>query len=241
MKEAGVRLPDPGRPEGRRNNRKMMFDRMMRERWIGICEEHGIKVDRVPQKGRHQKIDDYKRDRYIEAIERSRMNTHMVGEIVKEALGEIPADKLVTMDDGAKYVSLPAEEFGELKRAAEQMALDKEDEVRKDREAAAALERADRINAEAEAMRESNARFEAEIMKLREKISSAGILADVVREGMKAIREPGGLELEAMGAAGQAYDASKYASVYEAMDWLVGAYLERAWEHGQEKDGRGRD
>lgn len=237
LKEAGVRLPDPGRPESRRNNRKTGFDCMMRERWIEICEEHGIAVDKTPKKDRHQKISDYKRDRYIEAIEHSRMNTHMIREIVEEALGEISSDRLLTMDDGTRYVSLAMEEFEGLRQAAAQMVLDKEDEARKGREASAALERADRVRNETEAMRESNGRLEAEIKKLRDKACSIRILADVVREGLQAIQEPGKRELEAIGAAGQAYDASQYASVYEAMDSLEDTYLGRVRE--QEKDERG--
>lgn len=237
LKEAGVRLPEPGMPEGRRNNRKIMFDRMMRERWIGICEEHGIEVNKVPRKDRHQKIDDYKRDRYIEAIERSRENTGMVGEIVKEALGEIRADKLVTMEDGGRYVSMDMEEFENLRQAAVRMASDKETAARKDREAAAALERAGKAGAEAEAMREEVRKLEAESSRLREQISSAGILADVVREGMQAVQEPWELELATIGEAGQAYDNSQYASVYEAMDSLEDAYLGRVGVKEQDERG----
>lgn len=238
LKAAGVRVPDPDKPEGRLNNRKVAFDHMMRERWIEICEEHGITVDRQPRKDRHQKISDYKRDRRIEEIERSRENTCMIREIVRDSLGEIPKEKCVTMEDGARYVSLTMEEFESLWRAAMQMAQDKEEENRKNREADAALERAGKARAEAEALQELNGKMELEAGRLREKISGSGLLADVVREGMQGIREPGELELRAIGAAGQAYDTLRYTSVYEAMDSLEGLYLGKSCK---KKDKRGSD
>lgn len=48
LKAAGVPLPDPDKPEGRYNNRKMTFDAMMREKWLDICEARGIEVEREP-------------------------------------------------------------------------------------------------------------------------------------------------------------------------------------------------
>lgn len=111
LREAGVRLPEPEMPEGRRNNRKMTFDRMMRERWISICEEHGITVDKAPGKARHQRIDDYKRDRRIEEISRLRQNTRMVEELVEKALCAIPEEKQVVSGAGEAYVRLSAGEY----------------------------------------------------------------------------------------------------------------------------------
>lgn len=46
LKAAGVPLPHPEKPEGRRNNRKMTFDAMCREMWLDICWEYGIEVER---------------------------------------------------------------------------------------------------------------------------------------------------------------------------------------------------
>ena len=46
--QAGVELPHPDKPQGRRNNRKMTFDAEMRELWLDTCHEHGIKVEREP-------------------------------------------------------------------------------------------------------------------------------------------------------------------------------------------------
>lgn len=237
LKEAGVQPPEPGLPEGRRNNRKMAFDRMMRARWIEICEERGITVDKKPKKARHLKIDDYKRDRHIEAIEHSRGNTRMVGELVREALGEIPEEKKTVAKDGRGYVSLAAEEYEALRLAAAQMGLDKEETARKEREAAEARLRAEEMKAHADRAQEGNLGLQAEIGRLKGQIAEGGpsLLADVMREGMQAVREPDERELGVLGEAGQAYDISRYASVYEAMDSLEDAYLGRERRHEEEE------
>lgn len=45
---AEIGLPDPTKPRGRFNNRKMTFDKMCREKWIEICESYGIDVEKEP-------------------------------------------------------------------------------------------------------------------------------------------------------------------------------------------------
>lgn len=48
LEAAGVPLPDPSQPPGPKNNRKMTFDAMTREKWIEICEAHGFQIEREP-------------------------------------------------------------------------------------------------------------------------------------------------------------------------------------------------
>lgn len=239
LKEAGVQLPEPGMPEGRRNNRKMTFDRMMRDKWIEICEEHGITVDKVPVRARHQHIDDYKRDRYIEAIAKSQQNTRVVGELVEKALGQIPEEKRVAAENGETYVRLSAGEYELLSLAAARMVSDKEAAKRKEAEAAAARERAGEARMRAGSIREENGRLEYEIGKVKGEIAKAGgsLLTDAVQKGWQAVREPDKRELGVFGAAGQAYDASRYQSVYEAMDSLEKTYLDEAREYGSDERG----
>ena len=63
LQAAGVPLPDPSKPKGRYNNRKIKFDTMMRKKWLDICEAHGLKIDREPVPGmRHKDKADYIRD-----------------------------------------------------------------------------------------------------------------------------------------------------------------------------------
>lgn len=48
LKQAGIELPNPAEPESQYNNRKMTYDRMMREKLYELCKEHGIEIDIVP-------------------------------------------------------------------------------------------------------------------------------------------------------------------------------------------------
>ena len=48
LERLGFDPPDPAQEIGRRNNRKMAFDAMMRERWIEICRDHGLEIESEP-------------------------------------------------------------------------------------------------------------------------------------------------------------------------------------------------
>ena len=76
-------------------------------------------------------------------------------------------------------------------------------------------------------LREANGELEREISRLKEEIAKAGdgLLADVMQKGMQAVRKS-----EMIGAAGQAYDASRYGSVCEAMDSLEASCMAGGWE-----------
>lgn len=70
---AGVPLPFPDKPVGRRNNRKMTFDAMTRKLWIDICYNHGIEVEREPLpdgKGKKSKDkEDFVREKYEKLLD----------------------------------------------------------------------------------------------------------------------------------------------------------------------------
>ena len=51
LEELGISLPNPDKPKGRNNNRKMTFDAMCRRMFIGICKKYGIEVDEIPVYG----------------------------------------------------------------------------------------------------------------------------------------------------------------------------------------------
>lgn len=70
LKTAGVELPNPGAKESRRNNRKITFDKMCREKWLDICHKHGIEVEREPiPNGRHNREkEDMIRDKYEQLL-----------------------------------------------------------------------------------------------------------------------------------------------------------------------------
>lgn len=48
LEMAGVELSDPSKKIGAKNNRKITFDRMVRNKLIGICEAHGYEIQKTP-------------------------------------------------------------------------------------------------------------------------------------------------------------------------------------------------
>lgn len=67
---AGVELPDPKKPEGKKNNRKMTFDAMAREMWLDVLQEHGLDIERDPiPDGKHNREKETMiRDKYQDMI-----------------------------------------------------------------------------------------------------------------------------------------------------------------------------
>lgn len=70
LAQAGIELPHPDKKEGRYNNRKMVYDAMMREKWLDILESRGIQVEREPAPGSKKKPskdkEQYIRTKYAE-------------------------------------------------------------------------------------------------------------------------------------------------------------------------------
>lgn len=50
LEKLGFKLPDPSQKKSRYNNRKQPFTADNREKWIAICESHGIEVEKEPDK-----------------------------------------------------------------------------------------------------------------------------------------------------------------------------------------------
>ena len=71
LKEAGIELPEPQKPQGRFNNRKMTFDREMRDFWQRVCKSHGLEIETEPASGkRHLATVEYK----VQEAERQLVN-----------------------------------------------------------------------------------------------------------------------------------------------------------------------
>lgn len=70
---AGVELPFPELPEGRKNNRKAAFDKMCRGMWLDILHEHGLDIEReaVPDGKHNRDKEKMIRDKYEALLEES--------------------------------------------------------------------------------------------------------------------------------------------------------------------------
>ena len=92
LQASGVPLPDPSKQKGRYNNRKIKFDAMMRERWLDICEAHGLKIDREPVPGmRHKDKADYIRDQIEKEITEAKAERDTAQEALAAAKKELRA------------------------------------------------------------------------------------------------------------------------------------------------------
>lgn len=70
LEQAGVELPDPSKPVGRYNNRKMTFDRSARAMWQEACRAHGLEIETEPVPDRrHQDKADYIRGQISQEID----------------------------------------------------------------------------------------------------------------------------------------------------------------------------
>lgn len=49
LKAMGIPLPNPEKPEGRYNNRKIEFDKICRTKFIDICQSYGLTIEVEPQ------------------------------------------------------------------------------------------------------------------------------------------------------------------------------------------------
>lgn len=52
LKQMGIPLPNPDKPESRTNNRKITHTKLCREHLIELCEKYGIDIERDPKKRR---------------------------------------------------------------------------------------------------------------------------------------------------------------------------------------------
>lgn len=101
---AGVELPCPDLPEGRKNNRKAVFDKMCREMWLDVLHERGLDIERVPvPDGKHNRDkEEMIRDKY-EALIKETAEKAMELEQVQSELEEARRDVDIAQDTADKY------------------------------------------------------------------------------------------------------------------------------------------
>lgn len=73
LETAGIELPDPGKPVGRYNNRKITFDAMARGWWQEACREQGWEIETEARPGmRHKEKRDFIYDQMTAEIDTAR-------------------------------------------------------------------------------------------------------------------------------------------------------------------------
>lgn len=73
LEAAGIELPEPDKPAGRYNNRKITIDQEFRKIWQEVCKNHGLDIETEPRPGRkHKDTRDFIIDQQLQAIETNR-------------------------------------------------------------------------------------------------------------------------------------------------------------------------
>lgn len=86
LEAAGVPLPDPTKPTGRYNNRKMSFDSMARGWWQECCHQQGWDIETEARPGmRHKDKRDYIRDQIAAEIDTARQEATAADRIRQDA------------------------------------------------------------------------------------------------------------------------------------------------------------
>jgi hypothetical protein len=70
LDKLGIPLPDPNKAKSRTNNRKVSFDKLMREKWIDICKKYGLNIisDPIPDAKHNQSKEQMVRTKYQNII-----------------------------------------------------------------------------------------------------------------------------------------------------------------------------
>lgn len=222
LERAGVPLPDPLKPVGKDNNRKMTFDREMREKWLEICKNHGLDIETEPVKGashnmtkaewvaakakqeaetaKHEAMRTRK-DALAKAIEYQEGAEKNADKYVHQAQGAVDLLKL-ERDTLAREIADKVAELGDMddypayrrKRAAERVQEAQEAAKREQeaQESRNAAEAARRPQEAQEAPAVRLARDAEEISKDAQEIASAGMWRRIAAKMDKKREQPSG-------------------------------------------------
>ena len=105
LEALGIPLPEPDKPRGRHNNRKMTFDKICRELLFEICRKHGLEIEEEPAYGGRKYLE---KQEYIiqaqkekiakqEEIIQSQAERIMDNETLINEVSEIAYDKAVEL------------------------------------------------------------------------------------------------------------------------------------------------
>lgn len=86
LEQAGVELPFPDKKLSRTNNRKITFDKICRDKWIDICEEFGLEIERepVPDAKHNQTKEEYIWNKLKEAVKTTESQNELISQKQEE-------------------------------------------------------------------------------------------------------------------------------------------------------------
>ena len=105
LEEMGIPIKNPDKPTGKRNNRKVTFDEMCRDRWLDIVQKHGLELDRTPTYGGREYLE---KEDYIQMKQKERIAEQV--ETIKDHMQTIAVKQeelknlTVRIDDTERFI-----------------------------------------------------------------------------------------------------------------------------------------
>ena len=101
LEKLGIPFPDPKKPKGRRNNRKVTYDAMCRDMLLTICKRYGIEVDEVPVYGGQKYLEknDYIIQKQHKEINENEEELKETKKEIKESKKELKATRKQVADE----------------------------------------------------------------------------------------------------------------------------------------------
>ena len=118
LEDMGIPLPDPDKPKGRYNNRKMTFDAKCRQLWLDIVKKHGLDLETEPVYGGRDYLE---KNDYIRIKQQERINEQVA--TIKTQLGEI-SENAVTLGELKTRIEDTEKIIEEVTDAAYEKAVD---------------------------------------------------------------------------------------------------------------------
>ncbi len=112
LEALGFELPYPDRPMGKKNNRKMVFDKECRQLLFEICEKHNLHLDHEPEFGqkKHMEKNDFiiaKQEEKLEAltikIEDTEKFIEEISDVAYESAVKVVKDKVIEETHNADF------------------------------------------------------------------------------------------------------------------------------------------
>lgn len=110
LQAAGIEPPQPGKPLGRYNNRKMSFDAMARGIWQETCREHGFDIETEARPGmRHKEKRDFIYDQMTAEIDTARQEATRADAARQEAQQRALETRLQVQETEARLTAARTE------------------------------------------------------------------------------------------------------------------------------------
>lgn len=137
LEAAGVPLPDPTKPTGRYNNRKMSFDSMARGWWQECCREQGWDIETESRPGmRHKDKRDYIRDQIAAELDTARQEATAADRIRQNATRQAEDAQQRAQEQAAEFTRQATQERDRAVQERDKARLQR-DGLRRERDAIA--------------------------------------------------------------------------------------------------------